>query len=137
MDKIKENDDILNLLDNAQNTFSIDDIETIAFRIIQENSNLVQNKLQSLVGDISINIMERIWKSMNLNPMDFIKRLEPEQIVDSFIDCTAKEVVTVIRFLDIEQREKVIKLISGEDPSAWREAEKHVEKNIVKLFPDK
>ena len=101
MNKTKEENDNLNILDDAWKSLSIDNLENTAFHIIQENSTLVQEKLQSLVGDISINIMEKIWQSMNLTPMDFIKRLKPEQIVDSFMDCSVKEVVTVMRFLDI------------------------------------
>jgi flagellar motor switch protein FliG len=138
-------EDIFMDKDNVQ--YSLDDdwkmlspVELLgaAFHVVQENSIKVHEKLKSVTNDddISINIMDKVWNSMNLHPMDFVKRLDPENIASALIDCNAKEVATVIRFIENETREKVLKLLSGESGADWREAEKHIENNIVKLHPE-
>jgi flagellar motor switch protein FliG len=137
MEKKTENSSVRYTLNDDWKSFTIEELHTAAFHVVQDNSELVEKKLEDIIGkDKSFEIMDVIWSSMNVQPMDFVKRADPEIIAAALMDCNPKEVATVIRFIDNEKREKVLSLLSGEDGWDWRQAESHVERNIANMPPD-
>jgi hypothetical protein len=124
----------LNIMEEDWKSLPIEELEEKAFYAIRNYTNIVQKKLSKILGkDKAFEIICRLWEAFNLKPMDFVKRADPEQIAAALADCNAKEVATAIRFIDNAKREKVLELMSGENGYDWREAEKHIEKNIVNL----
>jgi hypothetical protein len=135
MDKQTANDDVSYTLDDDWKSLTIHELETAAFKVVQENSKLVEKKLDAIVGkDVSLGIIGMIWECMNIQPMDLVKHAQPEIIAAALADCSAKEAAIVMRFIGNETREKVITLLSGENGQDWRDAERHIEKNIAEKF---
>jgi predicted transcriptional regulator len=132
-----ENESVLHALNDDWKSLTIEELKKAAFMAVQEYSWKVKGKLEEIIGDDSIDIMGQIWSALNVKPMDFVKRADPEIIAIGLMDCTAKETATVIRFIDdYIKREKVLKILSGEIGWDWREAERHIEKNIADLAAD-
>ena len=137
MNNKSENESVLHALNDDWKSLTIVELEKTAFKAVHEYSWKVKEKLDEIVGDDSIDIMGEIWSALNVNPMDFVKRADPEIIAIGLMDCTAKETATVIRFIDDNiKREKVLQILSGEIGGDWREAERHIEKNIADLAAD-
>jgi predicted transcriptional regulator len=137
MNNKSENESVLRALNDDWKSLTIEELETAAFKAVQEYSWKVNEKLKEIIGDDSIDIMGKIWSALNVKPMGFVKRADPEIIAIGLMDCNAKETATVIRFIDDNiKREKVLKILSGEIGWDWREAEKHIERNISDLAAD-
>jgi hypothetical protein len=137
MEKKTVKNKALNIMEEDWKSIPIDGLERKAFHAIRNYTNIVQKKLSKILGkDKAFDIINRLWDIFDIKPMCFVTRAEPEQIAAALADCNAKEVAIALRFIDIAKREKVLELMSGENGYDWREAERHIEKNIVEMNKD-